>query len=351
MNKEKLPKINNDINKELINSKNLLAFSGGVDSSAMFHYLIENNIKFDIAIVNYNLREESYKEVEYAQELSKTYNIKLHIHEVDGNYSKTQSSFESKARDIRYSFFNKLTNENKYNNLLTGHHLNDRVEWMMMQFTKGAGLKQMYGMNEIDKRDEYTIVRPFFEFSRDEIENYLDANNIKHFIDSTNSDEKYKRNYFRKNFASKLVNEYSEGIKNSFKYMKEDIKEFKEDNVVNVNKKFYIIKLDEKSSNNSMIRAIDQLMKIKFGIVMSYGQKKELVKAKFDSVVSKKIAVVLKDMEIQVAPYEIPLKMDKKSKNKFRENGISPKIRGYLFNLDVKCEEISKELELNLELK
>ena len=38
------------------NSKNLLAFSGGVDSTALFFLLLKENISFDIAIVNYNVR-------------------------------------------------------------------------------------------------------------------------------------------------------------------------------------------------------------------------------------------------------------------------------------------------------
>ena len=42
--------------------KNLLAFSAGVDSSALFFLLLEHDIKFDIALVNYGTRETSDKE-------------------------------------------------------------------------------------------------------------------------------------------------------------------------------------------------------------------------------------------------------------------------------------------------
>lgn len=64
----KIPKINT--------SKNLLAFSSGVDSSALFFILLENNIPFDLAIVNYNTREESKNEIAYAKELTEKYNKK-----------------------------------------------------------------------------------------------------------------------------------------------------------------------------------------------------------------------------------------------------------------------------------
>ncbi|HHH19151.1 MAG TPA: tRNA lysidine(34) synthetase TilS, partial [Campylobacterales bacterium] len=42
--------------------KNLLAFSGGVDSTALFFLLFENRIAFDIALVNYTMRPESDQE-------------------------------------------------------------------------------------------------------------------------------------------------------------------------------------------------------------------------------------------------------------------------------------------------
>ena len=60
--------------KELLkNSKNLLAFSAGGDSTALLFLLLDNNIQFDIAIVDYGIRKQSKDEVAYAQELAKQY--------------------------------------------------------------------------------------------------------------------------------------------------------------------------------------------------------------------------------------------------------------------------------------
>ena len=65
----------------LKNSKNLLAFSGGADSTALFFLLLENEIPFDIAIVDYALRAQSKEEVSYAQELALTYKKNCHLFE------------------------------------------------------------------------------------------------------------------------------------------------------------------------------------------------------------------------------------------------------------------------------
>ena len=55
----------------LKSSKNLLAFSGGADSTALFFLLLENDIPFDIAIVDYAIREQSKEELLFAQELKR----------------------------------------------------------------------------------------------------------------------------------------------------------------------------------------------------------------------------------------------------------------------------------------
>ena len=84
------------------NQKNLLAFSAGVDSTALFFLLLEQNIPFNIAIVNYNIRNQSKEEVFYAKELAKKYNKEIFIFDTK---IENNSNFEKQARDIRYSFF------------------------------------------------------------------------------------------------------------------------------------------------------------------------------------------------------------------------------------------------------
>ena len=117
-------------------SKNLLAFSAGVDSCALFFLLQEQNIPFDIAIVDYNLREQSKEEINYAKQLAFKYNKQVFIKEV----TLETSNFEKKARDIRYTFFEDLIHDYNYNTLIAAHQLNDKLEWFMMQLSKGSGL-------------------------------------------------------------------------------------------------------------------------------------------------------------------------------------------------------------------
>ncbi|STQ85796.1 tRNA lysidine(34) synthetase TilS [Helicobacter muridarum] len=60
-------------------NKNLLAFSGGVDSSALFFILLSYEIDFDLVIVDYGLRKQSDEEIQYAKSLSMTYNKNCYV--------------------------------------------------------------------------------------------------------------------------------------------------------------------------------------------------------------------------------------------------------------------------------
>ena len=126
-------------------SKNLLAFSGGVDSSALYHILKEKNIDFDMALVFYNTREEAKQEREHAHRLAKRDNKKVYLLDV----KLEETNFESEARRARYDFFKKSIKEGGYDNLLTAHQLNDKLEWFLMQLSKGAGTSELYGFLDI----------------------------------------------------------------------------------------------------------------------------------------------------------------------------------------------------------
>ncbi|NPA73699.1 MAG: tRNA lysidine(34) synthetase TilS, partial [Epsilonproteobacteria bacterium] len=288
--------------KLLKKGKNLLAFSGGVDSSALFHLLIAHNIPFDIAIVNYNTREQSLQEVKYAKELSKRYDTKLYIKDI----RLKKSNFEHLARVARYDFFEEIISRFGYDNLITAHQLDDRVEWFLMQFTKGAGVVEMIGFDEIQKRENYTLLRPLLEYSKEDLLNFLKSNNIKYFIDQSNFDTKYKRNLFRDKFAKTLLDSYKNGIVKSFRYLNEDKKRLFANSNIKKIKELYIIKKDDDDLVN--IRSIDTVLK-RCGYILSKKQRDEIVKRK-DVVISDKFAVVFTQKEIFISPY-IKTKMAK----------------------------------------
>ena len=316
---------------EIKSSKNLLAFSAGVDSTALFFLLLNSNIPFDIAIVDYNIREQSKEEVAHAKNLAKKFNKKIYIKDI---FLENLSNFEKQARDARYNFFEEIIKKNSYDFLITAHQLNDKFEWFLMQLSKGAGLIELLGMSEIEDKEFYKIYRPLLNFSKDELISYLENKNIKYFVDESNIDEKYKRNYFRNSFSNSFLKEFKEGVKSSFNFLHNDL------NSLNID--FYPIKKIEEleifknqNDNNLNLRVIDKSLK-KRGILISSLQREEIIKQK-ELTVAHKINIAITETSIFIAP-KIKINMPKDFKEKCRVKKLPKNIREYIFikNIDFK---------------
>lgn len=306
------------------NQKNLLAFSAGVDSVALFFLLLKQNITFDIAIVDYNLRVQSKEEVSYAKELALKYNKKIFVKDVK---LENNSNFEKTARDIRYSFFQEIISENSYENLITAHQLNDKLEWFLMQLSKGAGLFELIGFNEFEQKNNYKIYKPLLNITKDELENYLKINNYKYFIDESNFDEKYKRNFFRHNFSNPFLENFSSGVKKSFEYLQNDLNSLGIQNQPIKKIEELEIFLNQKDDNLN-IRTIDLNLK-KRGILISNAQRNEILKQK-EITISNKINISIFDDYIWIAP-NCTQSMDKKFKELCRIKSVPKNMRAYIF--------------------
>ena len=309
--------------------KNLLAFSSGVDSSALFFLLLDKNIPFDIALINYGTRENSDKEEVHAQALADKYNLKCYTVKAP----KFTSHFEKNARDFRYTFFETLIKEHGYDTLLTAHQLNDQLEWLLMRLTKGAGTSELIGLEPESQRNGYKLIRPLLEHSKEELLSYLQSNDHPYFLDESNSDEKYERNKFRKQFSDPLIAEYREGIKRSFDYLRKDKESLEKDfEVVYSPKELRVIKIYVFSVK---VKAADLTLK-ELGYLLSASQRQEIEKEK-SLVLGGKWAVEMQDEILYIAPY-LTTDMPKKFKEIYRVAKIPSKIRPYIFkeNIDIK---------------
>ncbi len=318
-----LPKLSSSVLKELKTGKNLLAFSAGSDSCALFFILHALHVEFDIALVNYQTREQSFKEEQYAKDLAKKFNKRCYI----STCKLEKSNFEHNARQKRYNFFGELISKYSYNNLITAHHLNDRFEWFLMQLTKGAGTVELCGMDKIEQNHNYKTLRPLLSTEKNEILKFLEINKIKYFLDSSNSDKNYFRNRIREEFASLFCKQFSGGIKKSFDYLEEDKKRLLP-KILEQKDSLYILKREKDDLIN--IRGIDKIVK-KLGVLLSSDSREEVIRTK-DCIVSSKVAISFTDDKIYICP-AININMDKKFKEKCRVEKIPAKIRPYLYSI------------------
>lgn len=302
--------------------KVLLAFSGGVDSTALFHLLRSHNITFDLAHVNYHTRPSSDQEAQSAEELASAHNLRCYVHScyLEGK------NFEHRAREERYTFLKYLVEKHNYTHVLTAHQLNDRLEWLMMQFCRGSGLPELLGIRSIDYRDGMTLIRPLLEHDRESIEAYLAEHNHAHFIDESNTDERYTRNIFRRRFSTPLMQEYREAIKRSFRYLEEDNEALIQDvKIQRVDELYYFT---NPKNTHSLIVAVDGILK-SLGHVMR-GNEKELLKQERSLIVGRTYVVTIEEKYTYITPYIVEESMKKEFKEACRIQKIEPKMRGYL---------------------
>jgi tRNA(Ile)-lysidine synthase len=293
--------------------------------------LLQKNIPFDIAIVNYNTRSGSKDEEEFARNLAHRHDKKAFVKSVklDG------ANFEAAARETRYEFFHEIIKNEGYETLLSAHHLGDKLEWFFMRLVRGAGAAELSGFSQIEQRDGFVVARPLIWHTKDELLEFLTKNGYKYFIDESNFDEKFERNRFRKNFSEPLLREHKEGILRSFKALEKD----KEILLPREYQKIGSLYIFERCENE--LRLIAKIAKF-FKIVLSKYQQDE-ISAQQSCVVSGKIAVGKNDGFVFIAPYVQNVVMDREFKDTCRKAKIPRHIRAYMYEQKLDPKSLNKE--------
>ena len=172
--------------------KLLVAVSGGVDSMVLCHLLNKLNLDFSIAHVNYNLRgNDSYLDEKFISEYTNKNQIDLFLKNVD--LSDENNSIQNKAREIRFSFFNEILSKYNFDFILTAHHLDDNIETIFLNISRGKKISVFSGMNVVNDN----IVKPLLFIEKKDILNYAKQNNVLWREDKSNVQNKYFRNYIR----------------------------------------------------------------------------------------------------------------------------------------------------------
>ena len=172
--------------------KLLVAVSGGVDSMVLCDLLNKLNLDFSIAHVNYNLRgNDSYLDEKLISEYSNKNQIDLFLKNVD--LSEQNNSIQNKAREIRFSFFNEILSKYNFDFILTAHHLDDNIETIFLNISRGKKISVFSGMNVVND----SIVKPLLFIEKKDILNYAKQNNVLWREDRSNVQNKYLRNYIR----------------------------------------------------------------------------------------------------------------------------------------------------------
>lgn len=174
----------------------LLACSGGMDSMALANLLLLAGIPFEIAHVNFKLRDqESDGDQSFVENWAKRHQIPFHLKIADTKQlSLSQGiSIQMAAREIRYSFFEELRAKFNLDGILLAHHEDDQLETIFLNLLRGTGIEGVYGMSE----RKGWLIRPLLPFSKSELTDFMKSGGFEWREDSSNEKSDYKRNNLR----------------------------------------------------------------------------------------------------------------------------------------------------------
>lgn len=188
---------------ELLESRCIVACSGGLDSVVLAQLCTAIGLNISLAHCNFQLRgDESSEDERFVKELANRLECNYYLNTFDtDNYAKVNKlSIQMAAREQRYNWFEELISDDEADFILTAHHADDELETFIINLSRGTGIK---GLRGIPSAKGY-IRRPLLDFSRDEILAYAREHKIDWREDSSNLENYYLRNKIRHNIVPLL---------------------------------------------------------------------------------------------------------------------------------------------------
>ena len=183
----------------------LVGVSGGRDSVALLHWLVESGYRnLIVCHLDHQLRAASSKaDARFVEKLAAEYKLEFELQSVNVRAlsASKKISIETAGRMARYDFFARVAKRKRCRTLLLGHHADDLVETFLINLFRGAGATGLAGMREISTRRigdvDLTIVRPFLAAWRNEIDRYVREERLEFREDASNRDLSPLRNRIR----------------------------------------------------------------------------------------------------------------------------------------------------------
>ena len=190
-----------------------IAYSGGLDSSALLHlahaYAREHSIALHAFHVHHGISPNADAWLAHCEASCAA--LGVHFDSRHVTLQKGKSGVEAAARKLRYAALGEMCRTHGVHLMLTAHHLDDQAETVLLQLLRGSGTAGLSGMDaanaapELLGNPELVMARPLLPVSRGELEAYVAAHAIAHIDDESNADPRYARNALRQQVMPALA--------------------------------------------------------------------------------------------------------------------------------------------------
>lgn len=161
-----------------------VAFSGGVDSVAVVDFLSK---KHDVTCAFFHHgTENSNQALKFVSNFCTQRNLPMYLGILNRD-KPSDMSYEEFWREERYQYLATL------GPVITAHHLDDCVETYLWS--------AMHGKPKLPKLVRGNVIRPFLTTPKNEFIDWCKRKDLEWCEDLSNEDERYTRNYIRKNLV------------------------------------------------------------------------------------------------------------------------------------------------------
>ena len=189
----------------------LVALSGGPDSVALTHALVELrthlSIEIGVAHLNHGLRSEASDDEAFCKGKSLELDLPFYSTRADVSMEARnhRRSVEEQARESRYSFLEGVAEREGYGRIALGHTMDDQAETLLFRLFRGSGARGLASIRPSMGRR----IRPLIEHRSSEVRNFLEKLQIKWCNDISNLDTEFTRNRLRLETLPKLEGSYN----------------------------------------------------------------------------------------------------------------------------------------------
>ncbi len=190
----------------------VVALSGGADSVALLHALVElresSGYRLAAAHLNHALRgDESDRDQCFCHDLCARLNVDFIVERATG-LAAQMPNLEEAARQARHEFLDRAAVRTGSDYVAVGHHADDQAETVLMRLLRGTGIA---GLSAMAETGPGRLVRPLLSLTRADILSYLEGIGATFVTDASNFSSALLRNRIRHDLLPTLNREYAPG--------------------------------------------------------------------------------------------------------------------------------------------
>ena len=208
------------------------SLSGGADSLALLLFLNDHKEKAHYTLEAIHFEHgfrgrASIADANFCKRICEKHSIPLALFHIDVPTKRLRGEGdEEAARRIRLEYWRKIVFNPEQSLVALGHHAGDRIENVFLRLFRGSNSTGLSSMRHVQKIGRITFIRPFLDYTRAELEEFLHERQIlKWRNDITNRSNIYKRNVIRNTLLPEIRKAFpfaEAGILQSVRTLDED---------------------------------------------------------------------------------------------------------------------------------